>query len=149
MVHLLVTVAKLRRPGGFRAVAAESLMLKHQLLVIKRTRQRAPQLTSLDRFVLGMTSLFMSPRRIVKLAAILSPAAQVPQGLDRPGYHLLFSSLVHRRKPGPKGPSLEFIAAIVEMKTRNPKFGYLRIAQQIAHAFGAEIDKDVVRRVLE
>ena len=29
-----------------------------------------------------------------------------------------------------------------------PFFGYLRIAQQISHAFGLDIDKDVVRRVL-
>ena len=28
-IHLLVTVAKLLRPGGVRAVAAESLVLKH------------------------------------------------------------------------------------------------------------------------
>ena len=63
-------------------------------------------------------------------------------------YRLLFSSSSIRRKPGPKGPSTELIAAIVEMKRRNPKFGYVRIAQQIAHAFGVEIDKDVVRRVL-
>jgi len=34
------------------------------------------------------------------------------------------------------------------MKHRNPQFGCVRIAQQIAHAFGIEIDKDVVRRVL-
>ena len=34
------------------------------------------------------------------------------------------------------------------MKLRNPGFGCLRIAQQISHAFGIEIDKDVVRRVL-
>ena len=34
------------------------------------------------------------------------------------------------------------------MKQRNPRFGCVRIAQQIAHAFGIEIDKDVVRRVL-
>ena len=34
------------------------------------------------------------------------------------------------------------------MKHRNPKFGCVRVAQQIAHAFGIEIDKDVVRRVL-
>ena len=34
------------------------------------------------------------------------------------------------------------------MKRRNPKFGYFRIAQQISHAFGVNIDKDVVRRVL-
>lgn len=34
------------------------------------------------------------------------------------------------------------------MKRRNPKFGRVRIAQQIAHTFGIEIDKDIVRRVL-
>ena len=34
------------------------------------------------------------------------------------------------------------------MKRRNPKIGYFRIAQQISHAFGVNIDKDVVRRVL-
>ena len=32
-IHLLVTCAKLLRPGGVRAVAAESLLLKHQLLI--------------------------------------------------------------------------------------------------------------------
>jgi predicted small secreted protein len=45
-------------------------------------------------------------------------------------------------------PSAELIAAIVEMKRRNPRFGYMRIAQQISDAFGVEIDKDIVRRVL-
>jgi len=34
------------------------------------------------------------------------------------------------------------------MKRRNPKFGCVRIAQQINYAFGIKIDKDVVRRVL-
>jgi transposase InsO family protein len=34
------------------------------------------------------------------------------------------------------------------MKHRNPRFGCVRIAQQIADAFGVELDKDVVRRVL-
>ena len=34
------------------------------------------------------------------------------------------------------------------MKRRNPGWGCPRIAQQIALAFGVEIDKDVVRRVL-
>ena len=43
----------------------------------------------------------------------------------------------------------ELIAAIVEMKHRNPKFGCVRIAQQISYAFGIDIDKDVVRRYLK
>ena len=51
-VHLLVTVAKLLRPSGARAVAAESLLLKHQLLISNRSRKRAPNLTMLDRFAL-------------------------------------------------------------------------------------------------
>src|SRR5712671_1865008 len=57
-IHLLVTFAKLVRPGGVRAVAAESLLLKHQLLISNRSRQRAPNLTTLDRFVLGLSTLF-------------------------------------------------------------------------------------------
>ena len=35
-VHLLATIAKPVRPGGVRAVVAESLLLKHQLLISNR-----------------------------------------------------------------------------------------------------------------
>ncbi len=72
-VHLVVTCAKLPRPGGARAVAAESLLLKHQLLISNRSRHRAPNLTTLDRFVLGLTTLFVNPRRIAKLGALVKP----------------------------------------------------------------------------
>ena len=149
-IHLLVIFAKLFRPGGVRAVAAESLLLKHQLLISNRSRQRAPNLTPLDRFVLALTTLFVSPRRIARLGVFVKPATlfKFHRVLVNRKYRLLFSSSSHRRKPGPKGPSAELIAAIVEMKRRNPRFGCMRIAQQISHAFGVEIDKDVVRRVL-
>jgi len=40
------------------------------------------------------------------------------------------------------------IAAICEMKRRNPSFGYQRIAQQLSLVLNMEIDKDIVRRVL-
>jgi len=63
-------------------------------------------------------------------------------------YRLLYSSTGSKLKPGPKGPSQELIQAIVDMKQRNPRFGCPRIAQQINRAFGTNIDKDVVRRVL-
>jgi hypothetical protein len=64
-IHLLVALAKLLRPGGVRAIAAESLLLNHQLLIGNRCRLRAPNLTALDRFVLGITTQFVSPRRIL------------------------------------------------------------------------------------
>ena len=53
-----------------------------------------------------------------------------------------------RRRPGPKGPKEEIVAAILELELGNPRFGYQRIAEQISHAFGVQINKDVVRRVL-
>ena len=62
-------------------------------------------------------------------------------------YRRLFSSKV-TTKPGPKGPSQGVIAAVVDMKRRNPTWGCPRIAQQIALAFGIPINKDVVRRIL-
>ena len=150
-IHLLVTFAKFLRPGGVRAVAAESLLLKHQILISNRSRLRAPNLTTLDRFVLGLTTLFMRRRRISKLSTVLKPSTlfKFHKALVDRKYRLLFSSTGHRRKPGPKGPSQELIAAIIALKSRNPKFGCVRIAQQIADAFDIEINKDVVRRVLE
>jgi transposase InsO family protein len=150
VIHLLVTFAKLGRPGGVRAVAAESLLLKHQLLISNRCRQRAPNLTSIDRLVLGLTTLFVARHRIARLGALIKPATlfKFHQALVSRKYHLFFSSSSQHRKPGPKGPSAELIAVIVEMKRRNPRFGCVRIAHQISHAFGVDIDKDVVRRVL-
>ena len=43
-VHLIVTVARLARPGGLRSVVAESTLIRHQLLVLNRRRKRAPNL---------------------------------------------------------------------------------------------------------
>ena len=37
---------------------------------------------------------------------------------------------------------------MVEIKRRNPRFSCRKIAAQIAHAFGIEIDKDIVHRIL-
>jgi len=149
-IHLLVTLAKFVRPGGVRQVAAESILLKHQLLISNRSRRRAPNLTMLDRLVLGLATLFLSPHRIPRLSVSIRPATlfKFHKALVHRKYRLLFSSPRQRRKPGPKGPSEQLIAAIVEMKHRNPKFGCVRIAQQIAYAFDIEINKDVVRRVL-
>jgi putative transposase len=125
------------------------LLIKHQLLISSRARRRAPNLNSFDRFVLGLGSLFVPASRIPKLAVILKPRTllRFHEALKKRKYRWLFSSGGHRR-PGPKGPSKELIDAIVEFKRRNPRVGCPRIAQEIARAFGIDIDKDIVRRVL-
>ena len=128
-IHLVVPRGKLVRPGGVRAVAAESLLLKHQLLISNRSRHRTPNLTTFDHVELGLTALFVSPRRIPKLGALIKPATlfNFHKALVDRKYRRLFSSSSHGAKPGPKGPSAELIAAIVELKSRNPKFGYTNI----------------------
>jgi len=47
LFDLLTILAKLFRPGGARAVIAENLLLKRQLIIHSRSRQRAPNLTNL------------------------------------------------------------------------------------------------------
>ena len=108
-------------------------MLKHQLIVSGRSRRRGPPLTTVGRFVFGLMALFVRPRRVAKLAAILKPATllRFHKALVDRRYRRLFSSAGTPRKAGPKGPSDELIAAIIELKHRNPRdllafFGPLR-----------------------
>lgn len=116
LFYLIAALASLAQPGGGRSVIAENLLLKQQLIIHSRSRQRAPNLTTQDRALLGFWSLFLNPRRIARSAIIIKPSTL-----------------------------LSFHHAI---KKRNPRYGCPRIAQQINLAFGLELDKDVVRRIL-
>src|SRR5499433_3699131 len=148
-VHLIVTLARLARPGGLRSVVAESVLVRHQLLILNRGRKRAPNLRATDRIIAGLFTVFMRPARVLRSAIVLKPSTllHLHSVLCNRKYRMLFSPR-HRRRPGPKGPNKDLIEAVVAMKRRNPGWGCPRIAQQISLAFGVEIDKDVVRRVL-
>ena len=149
VIHLLTMLAKRLGPGGAKAIIAESVLIKHQQLIVRRSIRKTPRLTTSDRFLCGFLVLFMHPRRIRKAALVLKPATltKFRSALLSRNYHRLFSSRKNA-KPGPKGPSDNLVGVIVEMKQRNTQFGCPRIAQQINKAFGVNIDKDVVRRVL-
>jgi len=148
-IHLLTTAAKVLGPGGAKSIIAENLLLKQQLLVVTRSRRRAPNLSTADRFLMGFWSLFLRPGRIARNALSVQPSTLLKfhQCLMRRKYRQLFSSR-KRTKPGPKGPSEPLIQAIVDLKRRNPRFGCPRIALIIWKTFGIEIDKNVVRRIL-
>ena len=150
LLHVAVMTARVCGPGGVRAVIAENLVLKQQLIVLRRARQRAPNLTLSDRLLCGFGSLFISPGRIRTVAIGVRPATLLAfhQALVRRKYRQLFSSSPCSKKPGPQGPSEALIQAIIELKSRNPRFGCPRIARIISHTFGVEIDKNVVHRVL-
>ena len=144
-LHLLVTVARLMGPGGVRSVVAESVLVKHQLLILNRARNRSPNLRFADRVVAGLCALVMRPGRLIRSAIVVRPSTllSLHRALTQQKYRRLFSSTVPT-KPGPKGPTEEVIAAVVDMKRRNPTWGCPRIAQQIALAFAIPITKDVV-----
>ena len=94
LLHLAVVAARLRGPGGVRSVIAENLLLKQQLIVLRRARRRAPNLTRSDRLLCGFESLFLNPGRIRQLALALRPSTLLAfhQALVRRKYRLLFSS---------------------------------------------------------
>ena len=148
-IHLIRTVVTLLGRGGARSVIAESLLLRHQLLVLNRSRERAPNLRPLDRVVAGLCAARIRPLRLVRCAIVLKPSTIMGfhRALVNRKYRLLFTPK-RRSKPGPKGPSPELVTAILEMKRRNSRFGCRRTAQQLSYIFGIDIDKDVVRRVL-
>jgi len=148
-VHGIFTLIRLAKPGGLRSVVAESILVRHQLLILNRGRKRAPNLHPVDRIVAALCTVFMHPARILRSAIVLKPSTLLyfHRLLRKQKYRLLFSSRDSHR-PGPRGPDRELINAVVQMKRRDPTWGCPRIAQQIALAFGVEIDKDVVRRIL-
>ena len=149
VLHVIVTVIRLAKPGGLRSVVAESTLVRHQLLILNRGRKRAPNLRVSDRMIAGLCTLLMRPARVLRSAIVLRPSTLLHfhHMLIKRKYRLLFSPN-GKRRPGPKGPEKELIDAVVEMKRRNPMWGCPRIAEQITLAFGVDIDKDVVRRIL-
>ena len=148
-LHGVVTIIRLAQPGGLRSVVAESVLMRHQVLILNRGRKRAPNLRSSDRIIAGLCTLLMRPARVVRSAIVLktSTLLHFHKMLVKQKYRMLFSSK-HVGRPGPKGPTKELIDAVVGMKRRNRTWGCKRIAEQIALAFGVDIDKDVVRRIL-
>ena len=117
-VHLIVTLARLVRPGGMRSVVAESVLVRHQLLILNRGRKRAPNLRATDRIIAGLCTLFMRPARVLHSAIVLKPSTllRLHSVLRQRKCRMLFSPTC-RRRPGPKGPNKDPIEAIVAIET--------------------------------
>jgi hypothetical protein len=108
LLHLAVMTAKLCGPGGVRTVIAENLLLKQQLIVLRRARQRAPNLALSDRLICGSgrSSSVQDESENVAIGVRPSTLLACHQALVRRKYQRLFSSSPCPRKPGPKGPSV-------------------------------------------
>src|SRR5215471_2610599 len=94
LVHSIVTVVRLIKPGGLRAVVAESALTRHQLLILNRSRKRAPSLRTSDRMIAGLCTLLMRPSRMLRCGIVLKPSTLLHfhHVLTKRKYHGLFSS---------------------------------------------------------
>jgi hypothetical protein len=54
------------RPGGFRSVVAESVLVRHQLRILNRSGKRAPNLRTTERIIAGLRAL--SPHALTSQA---------------------------------------------------------------------------------
>jgi hypothetical protein len=93
-VHIIATFARLLGPGGIRSVVAESVLVRHQLLILNRSQQRSPNLRSSDRLVAGLCALLIRPARLIRSAIILKPSTLLGlhNALENRKYKRLFSS---------------------------------------------------------
>jgi hypothetical protein len=73
-IHLIALLTQLFQPSGVRSLVAESLLLKHQLLIVNRSRQRSPNLSSWDRILAGWMALLIRPTRLLRSAIVLKPS---------------------------------------------------------------------------
>jgi transposase InsO family protein len=149
LVHLIVSLVRLLKPGGLKVVMAETMAMKQQLIVMNRGRSRSPKLTTSDRFLFGLLAFFIDEKRLQKVAVIIRPSTILSfhGALVRRKYSRLYSNKT-KKKPGRKGQDQALIDLVIEMKAHNPSFGYGRIAMQIFEAFGIEISRFTVGRIL-
>src|SRR5882762_11178682 len=112
-IHVLVTAFRLARPGGLRSFIAESALLRRQLLILNRSRKRAPNLRVSDRIVVGLCTLLMRPARVLRSSVVLRPSTLLHfhHMLVKRKYRMLFTPQ-RGRQPGPRGPAKELIDAV-------------------------------------
>jgi hypothetical protein len=144
-VHVITTVLRLISPGRVRAVVAESVLAKHQLVNFNRSHPISASWTgsSPDSVRFGFSRV---GSRVSPIAFKPSTLLNFHRALLRK-YRLLFSSK-QKGKPGPQGQTADLIRAVLEMK-QPIRSGEVRISPSRSNlAFGTSSNKDVVRRIL-
>src|SRR5215475_9641412 len=110
LVHSIVTIVQLIKPGGLRAVVAESALTRHQLLILNRSWKRSPNLRVSDRIITGLCTFLMHPSRMLRCGIVLKAihAATFPSHTDETKVpHAVF--VQEPTSAWSKGPAQELI----------------------------------------
>jgi hypothetical protein len=75
-------------------VVAESVLVKHQLLILNRSRKRGPNLRHSERVVASLCALYLRPGWLIRSAIVFKPSAllNLHRALVQRKYRRLFSS---------------------------------------------------------
>ena len=137
-------------PGGRRAIMAEVLALRTQLIVMKRNSKASPRLTLLYRFILGLCAGFISKHRLGRTFIAIKPATVLKfhRFLVKRKYSALFGSKSNK-KIGRPPISPEICQLIIQIKRQNPRFGCPQIAALVTDRTGISVGVETVRRILK
>ena len=110
----IVLCLRLLSPSGVRAVTAENMVLRQQLITLTRNQKRSPRLTFFEKITFGLLTSMISAKRLTRIAIILKPATLLKfhKALVNRKYRLLFSNK-SSKKPGPKGPDEKIMASVI------------------------------------
>src|SRR5690242_4549587 len=112
VVHVVTPVLRLTRPGGVRAVVAESVLARHQLLILNRPRRRSPNLQIWDRLIAGFCSLWIQPKRMAKVAIAFRSSTLL--GFHRALVQRKYRMYRWRKEGGPKWRAILAVSSITE-----------------------------------
>ena len=90
---------RLLRPGGVRAITAENIALRKQLITLARNTKRSPRLSTIDRILFGILTAMVSANRLSRIAMSIKPATLLKfhKALVQRKYHLLFSNKLPKK----------------------------------------------------
>ena len=74
VTQLLFTLLKLCKPGGVKALVAENIALRQQLITLSRKRNKSPKLNTQDRWIFGIVTGCINRSRLHKVAIAIKPA---------------------------------------------------------------------------
>ena len=86
-IHFIAVLTRMLGPGGVRSLVAESLLLKHQILILNRSRKPSPHLHASDRILAGLLAL-----RLLRSAIVLKPSTLMAlhKSMSNGKYRMLF-----------------------------------------------------------
>jgi len=115
-------IAKLLLPGA-RSIIVESLLLKYQLLILNRSRARAPNLRPVDRIIASLCAGLIRPARLLRSAIVLKPSTLM-------AFHWACVSKISLAL-APRWRGKAFRASLSKLRKRLTEAQFQRLATQL------------------